>query len=242
MSLKSSMMLLIFCLLSFTAIINAQKHCAEMRQSFLNSKEMETFNNQVVERIRLVQISTSTPEERQTLLWSGVRNLVNLRLFHAPSQANASAIIIIPSANKKAGVNLDVTLRVGTNMDKEVAELTQKMQQMVPLEMESKDQCLPTHTSAAMTFLKDSDFRKCVSCTIELGIVLPVVMNLLIGEGFYLWCTSKTDYGEEVCSELAVDVTLALELPIIFVGGVIILEKCILPLCADSGALLTVSI
>lgn len=83
--------------------------------------------------------------------------------------------------------------------------------------------------------LKDTDITKCITCTVTMGLLSPILLNYLIGDGFYHWCLNHTSNDEATCSTLAIDVALAMELPIIFVSAIITMEVCIYPFCVGDS-------
>ena len=89
-------------------------------------------------------------------------------------------------------------------------------------------------TTTTTTTVDDTDITKCITCTVTMGLLSPIILNYLVGDGFYHWCLNNTSNDEATCSTMAIDVALAMELPIIFISAIITMELCIYPFCVGN--------
>ena len=65
----------------------------------------------------------------------------------------------------------------------------------------------------------------CFLCATTLGVTLPVVMNFAVAKVFDEWCEAQGG-TEDYCENASLAVVLAMEMPIIFVGGAVVYEVC----------------
>jgi hypothetical protein len=227
-------------------------NCSSARESSLNQIENLILDSGLkpFSHTSLVRFGPSSSSPDRRLLWSGEvsRGKLSLQVFDAELASDEAAMIVTPKSSDH--VTLEIVFQRGKDkFDSKVFE--QEMDRVNARQPEQGSKKCVTELARAITSVGPtpsvltpfssskmqvgSNLPKCIACTATLGVLLPVVMNLIVGEGFYYWCLNNTAYGEEECADLSVDVTLACELPIIVAGGVIILQKCIEPFCADTA-------
>ena len=166
---------------------------------------------------------------RKNLLWSGKKTGLSLHLYEASEEKGVQ----ISPVRGSDGIEVTVTIPKGLS-ESESKAMVSKMSASFT-DQHSSNQCI---TENVDTYIHGKDLFQnydydpkfpgwfgCFLCASSLGLAIPIVLNLAIGEGFSYWC-QKQGGDETDCDTLAIDVVMALELPIVFISGITILEIC----------------
>lgn len=167
------------------------------------------------------------------LMWSGKRGKVAMMLFESVEE---TGIQISPVQNAN-GQNMEVYVTIPAGVGADEAEiLTSKMTAFFNDDHDtSREHCVSANVDSFMksrmeSVLKDYTYDPkfpgwfgCFLCAATLGITVPIVMNVAIGEAFSVWCQNQGG-SETDCDEASIYVVMALTPVIIIVGGLAVAE------------------
>ena len=190
----------------------------------------------VISYIKVIDDKSRLNKEKYHELWSGTRadQGVTLRLLQTQSQEEEQAVQVVPVMND-GQIDFSVILPAGMSLsDTEAKDLITKTSES--FSKVNAQQCI---SPAVAIYEKDNKellssyqydpkfpgWFGCFLCATSLAFTVPVVMNLAIGEVFTIWCV-KQGGSESDCEEKSMTVVLALEMPIIFIGGAIVYKEC----------------
>ena len=167
---------------------------------------------------------------RKNLLWSGKKTGLSLHLYEASEE---KGVQISPVRGNDGNIEVTVTIPKGLS-ESESKAMVSKMSASF-IDQHSSNHCITKNVDTYIhgkELFQNYDYDPkfpgwfgCFLCASSLGIAIPIVLNLAIGEGFSYWC-QKQGGDETDCDTMAISVVLALEMPIVFIGGLTIDKIC----------------
>ena len=222
----------------------ANNNCTLVRESMLKSafREVKMMGMDSAKLAGLVKFSPgSGGVEGRRDVWRGAVKGMDIVVFDVDDDL-APLIQVNPVAVEN-GLRVEITIKRYADVNiKELAGSMSKSLVKKQSNVCASDQAMAYYGSSVALLNPLVEQREvglqgvgyCIVCASVLGITLPIILNLMLGEGFTKWCINNTDAGEAQCDDWSIMVVLAMEMPIVILGGVIVAELCFGPDCTPS--------
>lgn len=218
------------CLFSSSVYAGIASNCTDVRKEVLtNAQRIAKFSGD-----DMVKVGVSASDKRRHL-WSGEH--VGLKLHVYDDEEHEPAILLNPKLDHVTKVvTVDITIKRLPLGKEATDEMVQKSITSFSYHKQQAGLCVPlsvSEFSSSRALLSPHEYSKelggvlwCTMCATTLGIAIPIVLNLIVGETFYYWCINSSTNTEDQCNVLSMEVVLALEAPIVVIGGAIVMKEC----------------